>query len=78
MDKLKLKRCLFVGVFAMLSAWPVGLSAQQYRVSACDWMMLKRQKLGEFQLANQWYQSHHQARQPDELPPRRSCPPKMR
>ena len=51
MDKLKLKRCLFVGVFAMLSAWPVGLSAQQYRVSACDWMMLKRQKLGEFQLA---------------------------
>ncbi len=51
MDKLKLKRCLFVGVVAMLSAWPVGLSAQQYRVSACDWMMLKRQKLGEFQLA---------------------------
>ena len=24
---------------------------QQYRVAACDWMMLKRQKLGEFQLA---------------------------
>ena len=23
----------------------------QYRVAACDWMMLKRQKLGEFQLA---------------------------
>ena len=51
MDKLKLKRCLFVGVVAMLSAWPVDLSAQQYRVAACDWMMLKRQKLGEFQLA---------------------------
>ncbi len=25
--------------------------AQKYRVAACDWMMLKRQKLGEFQLA---------------------------
>jgi len=35
----------------MLSAWPFVVSAQQYRVAACDWMMLKRQKLGEFQLA---------------------------
>ncbi len=26
---------------------------QQYRVAACDWMMLKRQKLGEFALARQ-------------------------
>ena len=25
---------------------------QRYRVAACDWMMLKRQKLGEFQLAH--------------------------
>ena len=40
-----------MGVVAMLSAWPVDLSAQQYCVAACDWMMLKRQKLGEFQLA---------------------------
>jgi sugar phosphate isomerase/epimerase len=35
---------------------PLGVHAQktdnqQYRVAACDWMMLKRQKLGEFQLA---------------------------
>lgn len=35
---------------------PLGMYAQQadkqqYRVAACDWMMLKRQKLGEFQLA---------------------------
>ena len=36
---------------------PLGIYAQQadnqqqYRVAACDWMMLKRQKLGEFQLA---------------------------
>lgn len=36
----------------MLAAWPVGvLAQQQYRIAACDWMMLKRQKLGEFQLA---------------------------
>ena len=35
----------------MLSAWFSPVSAQQYRVAACDWMMLKRQKLGEFQLA---------------------------
>ena len=26
--------------------------AQQYKVGACDWMMLKRQKIGEFQLAH--------------------------
>ena len=52
MDKLLLKRCLVIGTFTMLSAWSVVASAQQqYRVAACDWMMLKRQKLGEFQLA---------------------------
>ena len=51
MDKLLLKRCLVIGTFTMLSAWSVVASAQQqYRVAACDWMMLKRQKLGEFQL----------------------------
>ena len=36
----------------MLTVWPAGLWAQsRYQVAACDWMMLKRQKLGEFQLA---------------------------
>ena len=38
----------------VLVALPLGVCAQQqqqYRVAACDWMMLKRQKLGEFQLA---------------------------
>ena len=36
----------------MLTAWPFGVLAQpKYRVAACDWMMLKRQKIGEFQLA---------------------------
>jgi sugar phosphate isomerase/epimerase len=37
----------------VLTALQNGVSAQQqYRVAACDWMMLKRQKLGEFQLAH--------------------------
>jgi sugar phosphate isomerase/epimerase len=43
-----------VGIVVVLVALPLGMCAQQqqqYRVAACDWMMLKRQKLGEFQLA---------------------------
>ena len=43
-----------MGIVVVLVALPLGLCAQQqqqYRVAACDWMMLKRQKLGEFQLA---------------------------
>ena len=52
MDKSKIKRCLMVGIWGMLTVWPAGLWAQsRYQVAACDWMMLKRQKLGEFQLA---------------------------
>lgn len=38
---------------ALLMALPQFVSAQQYKVGACDWMMLKRQKLGEFQLAHE-------------------------
>ena len=52
MDKLLLKKCLVIGVLSWLVALPSEVCAQQrYRVAACDWMMLKRQKLGEFQLA---------------------------
>ena len=54
MSELRLRRCLLVGIAAVLIALPIGVCAQQqqqYRVAACDWMMLKRQKLGEFQLA---------------------------
>ena len=43
-----------MGIIVVLVALPLGMCAQQqqqYRVAACDWMMLKRQKLGEFQLA---------------------------
>ncbi len=42
---------LFVGFLTVLIALPLGMCAQRYRIAACDWMMLKRQKLGEFQLA---------------------------
>ena len=54
MSELRLRRCLLVGIIVVLVALPLGMCAQQqqqYRVAACDWMMLKRQKLGEFQLA---------------------------
>jgi len=54
MSELRLRRCLLVGIVVVLVALPIGVCAQQqqqYRVAACDWMMLKRQKLGEFQLA---------------------------
>jgi len=52
MDKSKVRKRLILGVLAVLTVWPSCMLAQpQYRVAACDWMMLKRQKLGEFQLA---------------------------
>ncbi len=41
----------------LASVWMMPACSQtvtpRYRVAACDWMMLKRQKLGEFQLARQ-------------------------
>jgi sugar phosphate isomerase/epimerase len=52
MDKSKVRKRLILGVLAVLAVWPSCMLAKpQYRVAACDWMMLKRQKLGEFQLA---------------------------
>lgn len=56
MDISTFRTSLVVALFVILTAWPNGLLAQQvstprYRVAACDWMMLKRQKIGEFQLA---------------------------
>ena len=53
MRKKHLRNSLLTGIVLLLTAWPLGLAAQQqYQVAACDWMMLKRQKLGEFQLAH--------------------------
>ena len=43
-----------IGLIVMLAVWPTGLMAQhRYHVAACDWMMLKRQKIGEFKLARE-------------------------
>lgn len=51
---MKRRSGLMMGLMAMLVVWPAGLMAQQrYRVAACDWMMLKRQKIGEFKLARE-------------------------
>ena len=58
------RKSLLVGLMAMLAAWPAGLMAQPephfypqvvkpYRIAACDWMMLKRQKIGEFKLVRE-------------------------
>ena len=47
------RKCLLTGAVVMLTMWPTGLVAQRYRVAACDWMMLKRQKIGEFNLARE-------------------------
>ncbi len=44
---------LFIAMMTLLLMPLMSLQAQttsRYRVAACDWMMLKRQKLGEFQL----------------------------
>lgn len=50
---MRCRRGLAMGLIMMLATWPIGLIAQRYRVAACDWMMLKRQKLGEFKLASE-------------------------
>ena len=51
MDKSYCYKRRLIGLLTALLLLPVGLIAQpRYRVAACDWMMLKRQKLGEFQL----------------------------
>ena len=48
------RKSLVMGIVVMLAVWPMSLMAQtRYRVAACDWMMLKRQKIGEFQLARE-------------------------
>lgn len=59
MSKSKFRKHLLILMLSVFATWPVSLFAQQhetatskrYRVAVCDWMMLKRQKLGAFQLA---------------------------
>ena len=38
-------------MIVLLTIPVTGVCQQNFRIAACDWMMLKRQKLGEFQLA---------------------------
>ncbi len=45
---MKAKRILGIGLLLLFACVA---EAQQYQVGVCDWMILKRQKLGEFQLA---------------------------
>lgn len=46
------KRHVVCMLMIVLLTIPVtGICQQNFRFAACDWMMLKRQKLGEFQLA---------------------------
>src|SRR2546430_6590788 len=43
-----------IGLSGAIGAEPTThLSNQRYKISACDWMMLKRQKLGAFKLAKE-------------------------
>jgi sugar phosphate isomerase/epimerase len=54
MSWISTRKSLVMGIVVMLAVWPMSLMAQtRYRVAACDWMMLKRQKIGEFQLARE-------------------------
>ena len=53
---MKMKKVLFVFLYIVLGClWPGETVAQEarYQVGVCDWMVLKRQKLGEFDLARQ-------------------------
>ena len=50
MKRFNISFVLFLSIILL----PLPLSAQQrYHVGLCDWMVLKRQKLGEFQLARE-------------------------
>ena len=48
-----LNRRLFVALLAALSAIVADAQQPRYQVGVCDWMILKRQKLGQFDLARQ-------------------------
>lgn len=42
--------CVFAGVLSS-AVWAQSSKKQRYKVAVCDWMILKRQKLGSFALA---------------------------
>lgn len=50
-SKAHIMQVMAATMFMMLTSATMAFAQQQYRIAACDWMMLKRQKIGEFQLA---------------------------
>jgi hypothetical protein len=47
----KLRILLFSALALGFSCLDTIMAQERYQVGVCDWMVLKRQKLGEFQLA---------------------------
>lgn len=48
----KLRNFIFLSLFALGTISPyVTMAQKRYQVGVCDWMVLKRQKIGEFKLA---------------------------
>ena len=51
MKTITKRHAVCVLMIVLLTIPVTGICQQNFRFAACDWMMLKRQKLGEFQLA---------------------------
>ena len=51
MKTITQRHAVCVLMIVLLTIPVTGICQQNFRFAACDWMMLKRQKLGEFQLA---------------------------
>ena len=41
------------GVFSFIGCCGVTAKEQRYKIAVCDWMILKRQKIGSFQLVHE-------------------------
>ena len=51
MGTITKRHAVCILMIVLLTIPVTGVCQQNFRIAACDWMMLKRQKLGEFQLA---------------------------
>ncbi len=51
MGTITKRHAVCILMIVLLTIPVTGICQQNFRFAACDWMMLKRQKLGEFQLA---------------------------
>lgn len=50
---IKYAMAFVLSLYCALPIFSQATASQRYKVAACDWMMLKRQKLGEFKLAHE-------------------------